>query len=67
MHEIVSISGINDVVALIAFDRIVTVERIRDQVAIAPAGVDREAARTQLTRLEQRLVDVTDRAKRGAC
>jgi hypothetical protein len=43
-----------------------TIERIRDQVGIAPAGVDREAARTQLTRLEQRLVDVTDRAKRGA-
>ena len=43
-----------------------TIERIRDQVAIAPAGVDREAARALLTRLEQRLVDVTDRAKRGA-
>ena len=43
-----------------------TVERIRDQVALVPAGVDREAARRLLTRLEQRLLDVTDRAKRGA-
>ena len=43
-----------------------TVERIRDQVAMAPPGVEREAARAELTRLEQRLVDVTDRAKRGA-
>ena len=43
-----------------------TIERIRDQVALAPAGVEREAARSLLTRLEQRLVDITDRAKRGA-
>ncbi len=43
-----------------------TIERIRDQVGLVPAGADREAARTLLTRLEQRLVDVTDRAKRGA-
>lgn len=43
-----------------------TVERIRDQVGLVPAGTDREAARRLLTRLEQRLLDVTDRAKRGA-
>jgi hypothetical protein len=43
-----------------------TIERIRDQVSVVPAGPDREAAATRLTRLEQRLADVTDRAKRGA-
>ncbi len=43
-----------------------TVERIRDQVGLVPTGADREAVRTLLTRLEQRLTDVTDRAKRGA-
>ncbi len=43
-----------------------TIERIRDQVALVPAGVDRDGARSVLARLEQRLVDVTDRAKRGA-
>jgi hypothetical protein len=43
-----------------------TVERIRDQIGLVPGGADREAARQQLTRLEQRLLDVTDRAKRGA-
>ncbi|MGV1009273.1 MAG: hypothetical protein ACOYBY_11790 [Dermatophilaceae bacterium] len=43
-----------------------TVERIRDQIGLVPSGADREAARAVLTRLEQRLLDVTDRAKRGA-
>ena len=43
-----------------------TVERIRDQISLVPSGADREAARQVLTRLEQRLLDVTDRAKRGA-
>ncbi len=43
-----------------------TVERIRDQIGLIPTGADREAARQLLTRLEQRLLDVTDRAKRGA-
>lgn len=42
-----------------------TLERIRDQVGMAPAG-DRDAARTMLVRLEQRLADITERAKRGA-
>lgn len=43
-----------------------TIERIRDQVALTPHGPDREAARMSFQRLEQRLIDVTDRAKRGA-
>ncbi len=42
-----------------------TVERIRDQIGLVPAG-ERDAARALLTRLEQRLADVTERAKRGA-
>jgi hypothetical protein len=42
------------------------VERIRDQVGLAPAGAARDAARSELTRLEQRVIDVTDRARRGA-
>ncbi|MDQ2756705.1 MAG: hypothetical protein M3Y71_09095, partial [Actinomycetota bacterium] len=43
-----------------------TIERVRDQVGLAPSGAGRDAARQQLVRLEQRLLDVTDRAKRGA-
>lgn len=43
-----------------------TVERIRDQVMVVPAGSEREAARDLLQRLDQRLAEVTDRAKRGA-
>ncbi len=42
-----------------------TVERIRDQVGLVPLG-ERPVVATRLTRLEQRLLDVTDRAKRGA-
>jgi len=43
-----------------------TIERIRDQIMLVPAGVDREAARDLLERLDRRLTDVTERAKRGA-
>ncbi|HRW17765.1 MAG TPA: hypothetical protein P5181_02855 [Dermatophilaceae bacterium] len=43
-----------------------TIERIRDQLAMLPAGAAREGARPLLTRLEQRLTDITERAKRGA-
>lgn len=43
-----------------------TVERIRDQVGMTPVGSERETARALLVRLEQRLADVTERAKRGA-
>ena len=43
-----------------------TVERVRDQVGLVPVGADRDGARSLLHRLEQRLIDVTDRAKRGA-
>ncbi len=44
-----------------------TVERIRDQVGTrTPVGAQRDAARTCCIRLDQRLADVTERAKRGA-
>lgn len=43
-----------------------TVERVRDQVGMAPPGAARDTARQLMVRLEQRLLDVTDRAKRGA-
>ena len=42
-----------------------TIERIRDQIGMLPGG-ERDSGRVLLTRLEQRLGDVTDRAKRGA-
>lgn len=41
-------------------------ERIRDLAADAPAGPARDGATARLARLERRLVDLTDRAKRGA-
>ena len=43
-----------------------TVERIRDQVDTVPAGAEREAARDLLQRLDHRLAEVTEKAKRGA-
>jgi hypothetical protein len=43
-----------------------TVERIRDQVMYVPAGADRENARGSLQRLDSRLADVVEKAKRGA-
>ena len=43
-----------------------TIERIRDQVGVVPAGPERDRARADLQRLEQRAVDVGDRARRGA-
>ncbi len=43
-----------------------TVERIRDQVGLVPAGAERDTARAELQRLEQRLLEITDRARRGA-
>lgn len=42
------------------------IERIRDQVGLAPAGATRDRARSTLIGLEQRLYDVVERAKRGA-
>lgn len=42
-----------------------TVERVRDQVGLVPPS-EREATRILVQRLDQRLIDVTDRAKRGA-
>ena len=43
-----------------------TVERIRDQVMYVPSGLDRENARSSLQRLDSRLADIVDKAKRGA-
>lgn len=43
-----------------------TVERIRDQVRLEPTPEQRDVAATGLHRLEVRLAEVTDRAKRGA-
>ncbi len=42
------------------------VERLRDQIGLLPAGPDRDAARERLTRLDQRLIALVDKAKRGA-
>jgi hypothetical protein len=43
-----------------------TVERIRDQVPLVPAGVQRDDASSNLDRLDRRLEDLTERARRGA-
>jgi hypothetical protein len=43
-----------------------TIERIRDQVPLVPAGSQRDEAGTALTRLDRRLDDLTERARRGA-
>ncbi len=43
-----------------------TVERIRDQVDTVPVGAEREGARDLLRRLDHRLAEVTEKAKRGA-
>ncbi len=42
------------------------IERIRDQVTQMPLGAGRDATAGALVGLEQRLFDVTERAKRGA-
>lgn len=41
------------------------IERIRDQIMLAPAGAARDGAARDLVGVEQRLFDVTERAKRG--
>lgn len=43
-----------------------SVERIRDQVSMMPLGATRDRTQRELIALEQRLFDVTERAKRGA-
>ncbi len=43
-----------------------TLERVRDLVAAEPAGPARADAAVRLEALDRRLVDVTDRARRGA-
>ena len=42
------------------------VERIRDQISMLPLGATREQNQNALIGMEQRLFDVTERAKRGA-
>lgn len=42
------------------------IERIRDQIGLIPAGAAHEKAGRELVGLEQRLFEVTERAKRGA-
>ncbi len=42
------------------------IERIRDQITLTPAGTLRDQAARDLVGYEQRLFDVTERAKRGA-
>jgi hypothetical protein len=41
-------------------------ERVRDQLPLVPAGSERDAAGTRLARLDRRLTDLVDRARRGA-
>ena len=43
-----------------------SIERIRDQVALVPAGSGRDEARTALGRLDQRAADIESRVVRGA-
>ncbi|MDN5795916.1 MAG: hypothetical protein L0H79_09225 [Intrasporangium sp.] len=43
-----------------------TLERIRDQLPLVPTGSQRDAAGTSLGRLDRRLLDLTERARRGA-
>lgn len=42
------------------------IERLRDQVALVPAGPQRDAARASMTRLDQRALDLEGRVVRGA-
>jgi HAMP domain-containing protein len=42
------------------------VERIRDQVPLVPAGTQRDAATEELARTDKRLVELVERARRGA-
>lgn len=42
-----------------------SVERIRDQVAMMPLGSTRDRTQREVVAIEQRLFDVTERAKRG--
>lgn len=43
-----------------------SVERIRDQVSLVPAGSEREAAAGQVEHLDRRLRELVERARRGA-
>ena len=42
------------------------VERVRDQLPLVPAGAEREEAATHLSRLDRRVNDLVERARRGA-
>ncbi|MDC5698537.1 hypothetical protein OO014_14860 [Intrasporangium calvum] len=41
-------------------------ERVRDQVPLVPAGPERDAAAERLARLDRRVADLVERARRGA-
>jgi hypothetical protein len=41
-------------------------ERVRDQVPLVPAGAQRDGAAEKLARLDRRMEDVVERARRGA-
>ena len=41
-------------------------ERVRDQLPLVPMGAERDAAAEQLARLDRRLGDLVERARRGA-
>ena len=43
-----------------------TLERVRDQLPLVPVGAQRDEAAESLARLDRRLVDLTERARRGA-
>ncbi|MDN5768683.1 MAG: hypothetical protein L0H96_07420 [Humibacillus sp.] len=42
------------------------VERVRDQLPLVPAGAERDEAATHLGRLDRRVTDLVERARRGA-
>ncbi|MEP7333802.1 MAG: hypothetical protein ABI692_17145 [Terracoccus sp.] len=42
------------------------VERVRDQLPLVPAGSERDEAATHLGRLDRRVTDLVERARRGA-
>jgi len=41
-------------------------ERVRDQVPLVPVGAERDSAAEQLARLDRRVADLVERARRGA-
>ena len=41
-------------------------ERVRDQLPLVPVGAERDAAAERLARLDRRVADLVERARRGA-